>query len=192
MGDTTHTEPFVLTDAIDAPAVQDRLRQAVIRYHRDVWRMVRNLGVPSSDLDDAVQQVFIVLMQRLDDVQPEHERAFLYGTAVRIAYRARRTHTRRREILVPDPAATFTARHLPADAIEDAEQRALLNAALDGLPDDLRAVLVMFEIQQLSVAEIAEALGLRLGTAATRLRRAREIFVARARRIVAQHKGGRR
>jgi RNA polymerase sigma-70 factor, ECF subfamily len=195
MGDATHADALLgLSEATASQSSHTRLERTMVCYHEHVWRVLRNLGVPSGDLDDAVQQVFIVVARRLDEIRPESERAFLYGTAVRIASRARRSHARRREIVDPDPAAHLIAPHDPAQALHAAEQRALLDGALGALPDDLRAVLVMYEIEELTLAEIAAALEIPSGTAATRLRRARELFVAQARRLAARRswEGGRR
>jgi RNA polymerase sigma-70 factor (ECF subfamily) len=67
------------------------------------------------------------------------------------------------------------------------EERALLDRVLDGMPDDLRTVFVLFVLEGTSTPEIAALLGLPSGTVASRLRRAREAFHDIARRIQALH-----
>jgi RNA polymerase sigma-70 factor (ECF subfamily) len=72
------------------------------------------------------------------------------------------------------------------DLLDRRRARALLDSILDALPLDLRAVLVLHEIDELSTSEIAEVVGVPVGTAASRLRRAREVFAERLRRLEAR------
>src|SRR5688572_19191867 len=74
-----------------------RLRELVSGHFEFVWRSVKRLGVAPGDADDAAQQVFLVASDRLADIAPGRERAFLFGTALKIAARHRRTAERRRE-----------------------------------------------------------------------------------------------
>ncbi len=68
-----------------------RFRALVDRHFEFVWRSVRRLGVPPGDADDAAQEVFVVAARKLDALEPERERSFLFGTAVRVASTRRRT-----------------------------------------------------------------------------------------------------
>jgi RNA polymerase sigma-70 factor (ECF subfamily) len=148
-----------------------------------VWRVLRRFGLAPADADDAAQRVMMVATQRLDDIRPGQERAFLYRTSAFIAARERRGRRRRRE----DPGVELDGESHPGGDPEAllVERRALerLDAVLAGMPDDLRAAFVLFEIEGLSKAEVAEALDIPAGTAASRLRRAREEFARRARRL---------
>src|SRR3954470_14140087 len=83
----------------DAAAGAARVRALVTENFDFVWRSLVRLGVPRADAEDALQQVFLVASRKLDDIVPGRERAFLFGTAFRIAHRARRTRDRRREVL---------------------------------------------------------------------------------------------
>ncbi len=160
-----------------------------------VWRSVRRLGVPDADVDDAVQQVFIVASRRLEEITLGSERAFLFGTAMRVAKHARRTRRRRSEVPLEQEAEP--GHHAePAEPGPDAEElvaqrraRALLDEVLETLPLDVRAVFVLFELEEMRVPEIATLLGIPLGTAASRLRRGRELFQAGLARIAARKKG---
>ena len=166
-----------------APA---RIRALVTEHFGFVWRSLVRLGVPRADAEDAVQQVFIVASQKVADIEPGRERAFLFGTALRIASRARRTAQRRREVLDDEPGDRVDPEPTADEQLDRARARAELDAILDGMPIELRAVFVLFELEQVTMAEIATLLDLPPGTVASRLRRAREHFQAAARRHAAR------
>lgn len=171
-----------------------RFRAIRDEHFEFVWRSVRRLGVPDADVDDAAQQVFIVLSRRLDEIAAGSERAFLFGTAMRVAMQVRRTMRRRGEVsLSEDEAAAGQLE--PPDTGPDAEEllaqrraRAMLDEVLETLPLDVRAVFVLFELEEMRVPEIASLLGIPLGTAASRLRRGRELFQAELARLSARKK----
>jgi RNA polymerase sigma-70 factor (ECF subfamily) len=147
-----------------------------VALHFDaVWRMVRRLGVPEADADDAAQQVFLALDKRLADVTVERERAFLMSVAVRIAANARRHLRRSREESGLDDESASDELS-PEGALERRQLLGELDQALTLLADDQRSVFVLYEIEGFSLPEIAQSLGIPLGTATSRLRRARELF----------------
>lgn len=154
-----------------------------------VWRLLRRLGLPESDADDAAQQVFLVAVTRLQDIESGRERSFLYGCALNWAAKWRATMNRGRRDIPLDAleqeqgAASLSG---PEEALDRQRARTLLDAVLRELPDQLRVVFVLFELEQLSSVEIAEVLGVPRGTVATRLRRAREEFQQRVRRLEAR------
>lgn len=154
-----------------------RLR-ALLEAHYDlVWRSLRRFGVPSGDVDDAAQQVFMVAARRLDLIVPGAERSFLIGTAMRVASDARRAAKRRPEVQEDAPLnERRDSSPGPDELIDRSRARAVLDRVLDALPLELRAVFVLFELEELPTAEIATLLGLPIGTVASRLRRAREEF----------------
>ncbi len=161
----------------EAPAPDPvRVRALVTEHFQFVWRSLVRLGVPRADAEDAVQQVFLVASRKLDAIVPGRERAFLFGAAFRIANRARRTVQRRREVLDAEPAERIDPGPGTEELVERAHARAELEAILDGMPLDLRAVFVLFELEQATTSEIAAILDLPAGTVASRLRRAREAF----------------
>ncbi len=157
--------------------------QAFVRAHfAFVWRVLRRLGLEPSDADDATQRVMLVVARRIDEIQPGYERSFLYQTAVFMASRERRTQQRRRE----EPAELDEWSHPgldPERALAERRARERLDAILARMPDDLRVAFVLFEVEGLSKQEVARALGIPEGTAASRLRRAREEFLRRARHV---------
>jgi len=143
-----------------------------------IWRVFRRFGLESADADDATQRVFMIASTKLEHIEAGRERAFLYGIAVRVRSHALRAHRRRREVLVDVIEASPAPGPAPDVQIELAEARLLLDELLGKLPDKLRRVLVLAEIEGLDVAAIAECEGVPVGTAASRLRLGRERFRA--------------
>lgn len=164
----------------DTARADARVRSAVQAHFELVWRTLVRLGVSRGDADDGAQQVFLVLSERWRDVPPERERAFLLGATVRIAARHRRTVGRRHESGTAVPLDLPDAAPTPDEALQRAQSRRQLDDVLDALPHELRAVFVLHELEEQTMAEIAHALELPPGTVASRLRRAREKFSERA------------
>lgn len=154
-----------------------RLRDLVTTYFDFVWRSLRGLGVPAAHADDAAQQVFWVATRKLDAIKPGSERSYLFATAKGIAANARRSQLRNRE----ESDELAVSRQVdesanPEQALARSEARRTLERILNEMPDDAREVFVLFELEGLTVAAIAEVLSIPAGTAASRLRRARECF----------------
>jgi RNA polymerase sigma-70 factor (ECF subfamily) len=160
---------------------------ALVRRHYDlVWRSLRRFGVPEGAADDAAQHVLLLLADRLWQIEVGRERAYLLSVSVRVAANFRRRIDRTREValdtLEDDPDHEMS----PEMLLEHKQQRSRLDEALATLPIEQRAVFVLFELEGLTLAEIAESLGIPSGTAASRLRRARGRFEA----WVAEHQQG--
>lgn len=170
----------------EATGSDARLRALVEAEHAFVWRSLRRLGVPMSDVDDAVQKVFLVAARKLSGVASERERPFLFATAVRIAANERRAERRKRS---DGPDALEGLASEARSPEKQAHDRALLDALLDPLPIELRSVVVLFELEQLTTEEIAEMLDLPAGTVASRLRRARARIEDTMRRLRASEGG---
>jgi RNA polymerase sigma-70 factor (ECF subfamily) len=140
-----------------------------------VWSNLRRLGVAPGDLDDATQEVFVVVHRRRDSIDPAQIRPWLYGIVRRIASRYRRGDARRGRLtsavaLVENKQPTLDDDAATREAITMVEE---FLAALD---DDKREVFVLAELEQWSGKEIATALGIRADTVWSRLRAARESF----------------
>jgi RNA polymerase sigma-70 factor (ECF subfamily) len=170
-----------LAARVDSTATErgGRLRGLVDGYIDFVSRVLRNAGTPQADLDDEVQRTFIIAARRLDDVRLGSERSFLLQTALNVAAHARRTLARRREVgaeLAPE-ALDLAAN--PEQLTDQKRLRQILDQILDRMSADLRTVFVLHEFEEMSMAEIAEALSIPSGTVASRLRRARAEFRAR-------------
>src|SRR4051812_24164258 len=81
------------------PMDRDAVLRQLVGLHFDfIWRVLRRLGVGAADVDDAAQQVFIVVAGRLNDLDLSRAREFLFGIALRVAANARRSRQRRREV----------------------------------------------------------------------------------------------
>jgi RNA polymerase sigma-70 factor (ECF subfamily) len=150
---------------------------ALIAEHFDfIWRQLRHQGLAPTDADDAAQQVFMIAMQKFDDITPGSERSFLYGTAVRVSA------NRRRDVKRKPIADEHTLESLASPALtpeSETELRrawALLDELLASLPAELARVLALAEIEDLKVSDIAALERIPEGTAASRLRRARAEF----------------
>jgi len=172
--------------AAESPRMTPRTK-AILRgmFERDfafIWRVLRRLGVPAQNVDDAAQKVFCVAARKIDVIEDGKERSFLLSIAIRIAADARRAAARSRE--VASDALDHEASSLP-DPEEMTEKRRsleLLDAILKAMPFELRTVFVLFEVEGMSTQDIAPMLDLPRGTVASRLRRARDEFQAIAKR----------
>ncbi len=141
-----------------------------------VWRLLRRLGLSPADADDAAQQVFLVAARRAGEIEPLKLHKFLYGTALRVAANARRGLERRREALDDSAASAVSPDPAPDELVAQRRARSVLDEILAKLTPMLARVLVLAEIESLTLAEIAELEDIPTGTAASRLRRAREAF----------------
>jgi RNA polymerase sigma-70 factor (ECF subfamily) len=187
-----NTDPYSLSypdrEAAASATRADEQRLATLMEQQldFVWRSLRRLGVPVSAVDDATQQVWLVLARKLPEIASGSERAFLFGTALRVASDARRRAARQREVSGLETVdAVDPAPH--ADEILNLRQaRSILEEILESLPDDLRAVFILYELEEQTAAEIAELLALPPGTVASRLRRARAEFEQIVKRLKAR------
>ncbi len=171
-----------------APPDELRLRVLVETQFDFVWRSLRALGVPSADADDATQRVFMITAQKLDAITVGSERAFLFSTARGVAANARRSQARRRE--VGDETVlerTTDEAYDPEQALADKQAKQLLEQVLSSMPDDLRNVFVLHELESLTTTTIAEVLEIPSGTVASRLRRARAEFKLSVTRLRLSH-----
>ena len=135
-----------------------------------VWRCLRTLGVPRESLDDAAQDVFLVVHRRLAEFRGNSSlRTWLYGIVRKVASNRRRTAGRKRQAepldeQLPSPTPG------PAERAQDAEAAAFVERFVAGLDAKKRDVFVLALLEELSIPEVAEALGIPLNTAYSRLR----------------------
>lgn len=166
----------------------ERVRGIFDAHYDFIWRTLRRFGVDSGRVDDAAQQVFMIAAQKLDLIADGAERSFLFGTAMRVASDVRKSAPVRREVASDAADFEVSTSPLPDELVDQRRARELLDRVLDSMDDDLRAVLVMFELEGMPTPEIAELLGIPVGTAASRLRRAREDFQAKVDRLAARRR----
>jgi RNA polymerase sigma-70 factor, ECF subfamily len=167
-----------------------RLTDMLRSHYASVWRTLRQLGVGEAHVDDAAQEVFIVLSRRLTEVREGSERTFLLSSAVRVAANYRRSWHVRHE--VADEQALATEQD-PRPTVEQMLDQKRLRQAFDDLlqrwPDEIRTAFVLFELEGLTAPEIAQITETKLGTVTSRLRRGRELFQAGAQRLRARAAG---
>jgi RNA polymerase sigma-70 factor (ECF subfamily) len=167
-----------------APPVQaaDRPHDVaeVYRAHGDfVWASLQRMGVRDADLQDQLQEVFIVVHRRLADFEGRSTlTTWLFGICLRVVAGYRRKLGRRREMGV-EVLPELSDESLEKDPERSAsrnEGRERLAQVLDAMDVDKRVVLVMFEVEDLSCDEIAKIIGIPVGTVYSRLHAARAQF----------------
>jgi RNA polymerase sigma-70 factor, ECF subfamily len=155
------------------------------RHFDFVWKSLRRLGVPVSDLQDVAQEVFVVVHRRLPSFEG---RAKVSTWLFQICFHAARDRNRRahvrREVFDGSSLEAFPAHAERADQLlERRDDLAMFDAVLDGMSTEQRAVFVMFELSEMTGDDIAATLGVPLGTVYSRVRLAREAFRRGAARV---------
>jgi RNA polymerase sigma-70 factor (ECF subfamily) len=154
-------------------SAEPSVESLVAQHYAFIWRLLRGLGLSRTDAEDAAQQVFMIAARKLHRISPDRARSFLYGTALRVASTARRGIQRRRETASESDEGVDAECRGPERMAEIRKAQALLHELLSKLPDRLRRVLVLAEVEQLEIQEIAALERIPLGTAGSRLRLAR-------------------
>jgi RNA polymerase sigma-70 factor (ECF subfamily) len=156
-------------------------------YSPYAWRALRRLGVAEADASDTCQEVFMVLHRKLGDIADARSvRSFVYGVCVRVAADYRRSARVRHEQISDRLPETAIGAHQDKD-LETRQARAHLDAVLARLDDVKREVFVLYELEELTMPEIVDALGCPLQTAYSRLHAARnEVRAAFARDALAE------
>jgi RNA polymerase sigma-70 factor (ECF subfamily) len=138
----------VTSDETRMPNVELGVRKVVAEQYDFVWRSLRRLGIPHEGPDDATQQVFCVFAKRVNDVRVDKEK--LFGVVLRVAQSTRRSRARRREVSDEDAIASLPSERAgPQELLDERRACALLDAILAEMPMDLRAVFVLYEIEEL-------------------------------------------
>jgi RNA polymerase sigma-70 factor (ECF subfamily) len=161
-----------------------------------VYRCARRLGVPPSAADDVVQEVFVVLHRRL----PEYDgratlQSWVYGILANTVRDYRRSFRRKQApLLVAErdeqlgPASSTAS---PERRIQLKQDLELLTQLLDELPEEQRELIVLSELEQMSVPEICACIGGNSNTVYSRLRVARDALKTRLSRHLLTTPGGR-
>jgi RNA polymerase sigma-70 factor (ECF subfamily) len=159
----------------------------IFEQHADfVWRVLARAGVRDADLKDASQEVFIIVANKLDELDEQTKvTTWLFGIAIRVAANQRRKVQRKREDFTSEGTLAATRDHAdsPEHIAVRAQARAQLAMLLEGLAPDQRIVFEMFELEEMTCPDIAKVLGIPLGTTYTRLRAARAAVVSGAQRL---------
>lgn len=159
-----------------------RFEQLFQQHFAFVWRCLRGHGVQPADVDDLVQEVFMVVHRRLDEIQLERDiRSWIYGVLKFVLTNYRRGNRRaqaRHRAFEHEPLPTTSHESSPAVALQQKDAAHLVSSILQRLEPPRREVLMLVELEEFAVSEAARALNIPLNTAYSRLRLARADFKA--------------
>lgn len=157
------------------------LRVRVIEQIDYVARTLARLGVHACDLEDLTQEVLIVALRRAEIFDPSRRlEPWLFGIARNVARDFRRLARHRVEARDPDAVALrVDAGGSPADLTAQRRRVHALRAAIAGLEDPLQELVVLHDLEELPMADVAASLGIPIDTAYARLRRGRAAVRAR-------------
>jgi len=142
-----------------------------------VWRCLRALGVAPAALDDATQDVFLVVHRQIPTFRGESTlRTWLFGIVRNVASRHHRGTRRKSSPLDPLDEELPSAGPNPFERAADAEASAFVASFVGSLPPKRRDVFILAVLEEISVPEVARILSIPLNTAYTRLRAARAEF----------------
>ncbi|MGH7434499.1 MAG: RNA polymerase sigma factor [Polyangiaceae bacterium] len=176
-----------------APAVLPSFRAIYDDYFDFVWTSTRRLGVPVDAVDDVVQEIFVVVSARLGTIeQPASLRSWIYGVVRRTVstYHRKRRVRSTNESFDPFEDCANPMQPSPLDLAVQSDEIRLLWCLLGELGPLKREVFILAELEDMAMPEIAEAVGIPLNTAYSRLRVARQEFeLALARQTASQREG---
>jgi RNA polymerase sigma-70 factor (ECF subfamily) len=178
----TNTVP----DRAPLPQQGDRFEALYRAQAGYVMHSLRRLGVEERDVEDVAHDTFVIVGRKLADYDVARPvRPWLFGIVFRVALDYRRSARVQKERLDPlHEAQEVVDGRPPADAhVERADAQRLVLAALETLRLEARAVLILHDIDEVPVPEVATALGIPLNTAYSRLRLARAQFEAAVREL---------
>lgn len=140
-----------------------------------VWRVLRRHGVREADLEDACQEVFTVVHRRISEFEGRAQlRTWIYEIARRVGLAHGRRARGRREVSSDARAEETDRAPGPEQALEEKRALAWLEQALATLSAPKREAFVLYELEEMTLAEVAAALGCGLNTAHYRVTTARE------------------
>ena len=164
----------------------ERAFRELIEAHRDrVYNITYRMLGNRPEAEDVAQEVFITVFKTIDSFREESKfSTWLYRVAVnhcknRIKYLARRHDRDRDELDETSHQANGAIANVvvrmsqPDRALEGVQMEVILQKAIESLDDDHRIVVVLRDVEDLSIEEICEITGLPDGTVKSRLHRAR-------------------
>lgn len=158
----------------------DEIDRLYAEHFDFVWRSLRRLGVRSEELDDAAQDVFIVLLRRRAEFKGHSShRTWLFGIANNVSHEYRRKRERAGRMTPVNEdhlGALHDTRVSPLEQASSAQALRFVDAFLASLDEDKRNVFILAELEQMSAPEIASALSVKPNTVYSRLRAARQAF----------------
>jgi len=162
--------------------------EAVYEQHFDlVWRTLVRLGVAAPAVDDALQDVFLVVYRKLAEFEQRSSlRTWLFGITLRVASDYLRRGRRQKETSPLDPNLRDDDALDPLEQSARSEAVQILYAALGELDPEKRAAFVLAELEEMTIAEVALAVGANINTVASRVKAGRRQFEAALRRLRAK------
>ena len=157
-------------------------------YFPLVWRWATRLGIPHSALDDVVQEIFLAIFQHVDEFEGRSSlKTWIFGVTIGVTRNFRRRHTSGPIGDSSSELDTLLERAPHPEAIaQQTEALALLQAILDGLDEEKREVFVLSELEELTMIEISQIVGVSPNTVTSRLRLARQAVQAAWERAAAR------
>jgi RNA polymerase sigma-70 factor (ECF subfamily) len=156
------------------------LAQVYETYFDFVWRNARRLGVPEASADDVAQDVFMIVQRRMADYDGRSSmQAWIFGIMVRVVRDHRRSFLRRgarHESLELHRAACAGTEPTPVEQLEREQRVRLVDHLLGELDEDKRTLLILSELEEWTLREIAEFYGSNINTIYSRLRAAKRDF----------------
>lgn len=160
-------------------------------FHAELDFVVRSLlrlGVKQKDVEDVAQEVFLQVAKKASTYEAGRPvRAWLWGFARRLASDYRDLARHRYEHTQDDDHALGTANSDPLSDAMSAESKSLIHQALLKLPEERREVVILYELEEMTLQEIADLTGTSINTIASRLRKGREELAVVAKALQAQH-----
>jgi len=174
-------------DDASLPTSNPPFREIYDAHFKFAWRALRRLGVREADLMDMTQNVFVVVHRKLPGFEGRSDlTTWLFGICRRVAIDYRRSARIRHEVATDtQQLASLSGPELSYGApdADKARLATMAEALLDRLPEKLRVVFVLFELDEMSGDDIAALLDVPVGTVRSRLRLARETFRREAARL---------
>ncbi len=152
------------------------IERLVAEHHQAVYRYAYRLAGSVPDAEDLTQQTFLIAQQKLDQLRNvESAKGWLFAI-LRNSF----LKDRQRQRPVSEATLQLDIDSIPAEIPDEVEiDSERLQEAINELPENFRVVLVMFYFEECSYREIAESLGLPIGTVMSRLARAKGHLQAR-------------
>ena len=166
-------------------------QEAYRDYAQTVTRWVWHLGGPDIEVEDAVQEIFLVVSRRFASFRGEARfKTWLYSITRKVVANHRSRHRWRFWLLGKD---TDTLAQIPSTLpdplthLEQEQARAIFHRILRALPEKYQSVLVLFELEEMSTQEVADLCGCSVAAVSVRLHRARKMFFERYARFLKEH-----
>jgi RNA polymerase sigma factor (sigma-70 family) len=167
-----------MTHIFEAESWQPPSWDEVVRMHSTrVYRLAFRLTGNRADAEDLTQEVFVRVFRALDNYRPGTFEGWLHRITTNLFLDSARRKARIRFEALPEDAERVPGRERsPEQAYHDDNFDGDIQRALDELPPDFRAAVVLCDIEGLSYEEIAATLNIKLGTVRSRIHRGRTLL----------------